>query len=79
MVHILNDPTLQGIVEAICAKGCRQVWLDMAALEGDELPAEAIGLSRAERDQVLAELKAIMAVYDSCQPDIGPAEGSQAQ
>ena len=79
MVHPLTDPTLQGIVEAICAKGCRQVWRDLAAWERGELPVEAWGLGDAELERVLAELKAIMAVYDSCQPDIGPAEGSQAQ
>ena len=79
MVHPLNDPTLQGIVEAICAKGCRQVWRDLAAWERGELPAEVRGLSDADRDRVLAELKTIMAVYDSCQSDTCAAQGSQAE
>ncbi|NCA87736.1 MAG: hypothetical protein EOM92_02145 [Gammaproteobacteria bacterium] len=79
MVHPLTDPTLQGIVEAICAKGCRQVWRVLATWERGEFPVEARGLSDADREWVLAELKAIMAVYDSCQPDAGAAQGSQAQ
>ncbi len=79
MVHPLTDPTLQGIVEAICAKGCRQVWRDLAAWEKGELPGEARALGDADRERVLTELKAIMAVYDSCQPDIGGTEGSQAK
>ena len=74
MVHPLTDPTLQGIVEAICAKGCRQVWRDLAAWEKGELPVEARALGDADRERVLTELKAIMAVYDSCNPDSGAGQ-----
>ena len=41
-------------------------------LEAGDPPEETRGLTGAERDQVLSELKAIMAVYDSCRPDPGP-------
>lgn len=58
--------SLHGVIEGLCAKGCRQVWRDIAALEAGEPLAETRGLSPAEIAQVLEELKAIMAVYDSC-------------
>lgn len=60
------------VIEALCAKGCRQVWREIQALEAGDPPEEARGLTDAECDQVLTELKAIMAVYDSCRPDPGP-------
>lgn len=56
----------QSVIEALCAKGCRQVWRDIAALEQGEVLAETRGLSAAELNQLLRELKDIMAVYDSC-------------
>lgn len=62
-----NQP-LHSVIESLCAKGCRQVWRDIAVLEGGEPLAETRGLSPAEIAQVLEELKAIMAVYDSCRP-----------
>ncbi len=68
-----HDPkSPQAVIEALCAKGCRQVWREIQALEAGNTPQEARGLTDAERDQVLTELKAIMAVYDSCRPDPGP-------
>ena len=57
---------LQPIIEALCAKGCRQVWRDIQALEHGETLAETRGLNAVELDQVLRELKEIMAVYDRC-------------
>ena len=68
-----HDPkSPQAVIEALCAKGCRQVWRDIQTLEAGDPPEETRGLTGAERDQVLSELKAIMAVYDSCRPDSGP-------
>ncbi|WP_213378248.1 hypothetical protein [Allochromatium tepidum] len=63
----LDDSSLEAPLEALCAKGCRQVRRDIAALEsGAELP-ETQGLSADERARLLTELKQIMAVYgDSC-------------
>jgi hypothetical protein len=50
-------------LEALCAKGCRRVWGDIAALErGDPLP-ETRDLTPAEVRWLLAELKQVMAVY----------------
>ena len=50
-------------VEALCRKGCSAVWGHIEALEhGVELP-ETNGLSRAEVQAVLTELKSVMSVY----------------
>lgn len=66
-VRHLNDSSLEARLELLCAKGCRQVRRDIAALEsGTELP-ETQGLTADERAWLLAELKQIMAVYgDTC-------------
>ena len=50
-------------VEALCRNGCDAVRATIIALERD-LPAVGTeGLSQAERNAVLRELKAVMAVY----------------
>jgi len=49
------------------------VWREIKALEDGNPPREARGLTGPELDQVLTELKAIMAVYDSCSPDPDPS------
>jgi hypothetical protein len=66
-VRHLDDSSFEARLEALCAKGCRQVRRDIVALEsGAELP-ETQGLTADERTRLLAELKQIMAVYgDSC-------------
>lgn len=52
-------------VENMCHKGCKMLWADIEALQnGVELPEVEL-LSASEREQVLVELKAIMAVYGS--------------
>lgn len=60
-------------VEALCQKGCRSVWRDMAVLErGDSLP-ETLELNGQEIRLVLQELHTIMAVYEGkCSPDGNP-------
>jgi hypothetical protein len=64
------DPLLDARIEAICMRGCRQVRADIEILErGGTLP-ETRGLSGAQRDALLSELRAIMAVYgDRCRID----------
>lgn len=58
-------------IETLCQKGCKEVSRIILVLERNE-PLEDVGqLSEDERQAVLAELKAIMAVYDdgsSCGP-----------
>jgi hypothetical protein len=65
-----TSPAVAHCIEVLCHKGCRQVRRDIAALEqGQSLP-ETQGLDPAERVEVLAELRAIMAVYgDRCSLD----------
>jgi hypothetical protein len=59
----LQKPLLETRLEAICEKGCRRVWGDIATLEqGGDLP-ETEDLTPAERAWLLEELKAVMAVY----------------
>ena len=66
-VRHLDDSSLEARLEALCAKGCRQVRRDIAVLEsGAELPETQV-LTADERAWMLAELRQIMAVYgDSC-------------
>jgi hypothetical protein len=59
----LNHRLVEQCVERLCHKGCRAVWADIDALESGTILPEARGLTRAEIEAVLAELKAVMAVY----------------
>ena len=52
-------------VEIMCQKGCRTLWADIEALQKGVALPEVDSLSAAERQQVLSELKTIMAVYES--------------
>jgi hypothetical protein len=65
-----GESPLDAIIEALCRQGCRQVRLNIARLEqGEEVP-ETRGLTAAARLEVLAELRAIMAVYgETCRID----------
>jgi len=64
------DPRLEARLEALCEKGCRKVWGDIAALErGDPLP-ETAGLTASEVRWLLTELKQVMSVYGArCSAD----------
>lgn len=54
----------QRCVEQLCAEGCQFVRLCITRLErGEDIPL-AYKLKPEEKQQVLAELKAVMAVYD---------------
>jgi hypothetical protein len=54
---------IEARLEAICQKGCREVWQDIARLERGEPLPETHDLSVEERRWLLDELNAIMAVY----------------
>jgi len=60
---VLQEPLLEARLERICEKGCRQVWDDIAVLEGGGELAETADLNGRERAWLLAELKSVMAVY----------------
>ena len=63
----LNSGSVEACVEKLCHKGCRAVWSDIRTLEAGRRLPEAQGLSAAEIDAVVSELKSIMSVYDgSC-------------
>lgn len=51
-------------VETLCQLGCDGVRRTIAALEAGQPVAQVEGLDAEQRQRVLAELKAIMAVYD---------------
>ena len=54
-------------IDALCCQGCSMVHRYIEALQQGEQFPEIAGLSEAERLAVLAELVAIMDIYDgSC-------------
>ena len=54
-------------IETLCHQGCSMVYRYINALQKDEEFPEVADLSVAERHSVLAELVAIMDIYDgSC-------------
>jgi len=57
------DPVPQA-VESLCRRGCAAVREIIIELEAGRPVAETEALSVEQRRRVLAELKAIMAVYD---------------
>ena len=68
----MKSPIIQSCVEALCEKGCKAVWEDIAMLEEGERLPETRKLSTEENRAVLKELKAIMSVYGtsgSCSTD----------
>jgi len=55
---------VQSVVESICGLGCDRVRAIIRSLEAGELVGEASELVESQRRELLAELKAIMSVYD---------------
>lgn len=51
-------------IETLCLKGCKEVLYLIAEMEQGRLPQEVAHLEETERQVVLRELKAIMAVYE---------------
>lgn len=60
----MNHRLIEQSVENLCRKGCRAVWADIEALENGRRLPETAGLSTAERQAVIRELRSIMAVYE---------------
>lgn len=59
-----NQALVEQCVEALCKKGCRAVWGDIDALKAGRRISEVQGLSAEEVQLVIAELSAVMAVYE---------------
>jgi len=51
------------VMESLCGDGCKAVWGVIDSLESGQALPQTEGLSPQELDTLLAELKAIMAVY----------------
>ncbi len=61
----IDDPKLSQYLDHLCNQGCTAVREVIEQIEaGDEVP-ELASLNPPEQARLLAELKAIMAVYDT--------------
>ncbi|MDZ7660821.1 hypothetical protein [Thiohalophilus sp.] len=61
----IDDPKLSQYLDHLCNQGCTAVREVIEQMEaGDDVP-ELASLSPSEQEYLLAELKAIMAVYDT--------------
>jgi hypothetical protein len=58
------SPKIQDCVDQLCSHGCGSVRELILQLEQGELPDGTAHLDATERQQVLRELKSIIAVYD---------------
>ena len=61
----MNDPALEQRIALICELGCTRVREIIGAWTQGQATPESDGLDPRARAHVLAELKAIMAVYDA--------------
>ena len=59
-----DQDRIQPCVDSLCLAGCEAVRATIAALEGGLTVSATAHLDDVERQGVLAELKAVMAVYD---------------
>jgi hypothetical protein len=67
VVMPVRQEKIEECVETLCHQGCSMVYRRISALQQDEEFPEVADLSRSERRSVLAELVAIMDIYDgSC-------------
>jgi hypothetical protein len=60
----MNSEQLSQCIEALCQCGCEAVRATISAMESGVVVPQVETFSEAERQMVLAELKAVMAVYD---------------
>ena len=69
-IRLMLHQRVEVCVECLCNQGCKAVWNHIATLErGDSIP-ETADLAPSEVDQVLSELRAVMAAYEgSCSPN----------
>ena len=61
----MQNPSIEQRLTQICELGCTRVSEIITLLEQERFAPEIDGLLAAERDQLLAELQAIMAVYQA--------------
>ena len=65
VVTRMQNPSIEQCLMEICELGCTRVSEIIATLEQGRRTPETDGLLATERAQVLTELKAIMAIYDT--------------
>lgn len=70
-----HDTRLHTALEYIGQQGCDNVRQVIGALEHGSVPQSLQDLDRHERNQLLSELKGIMAVYD--RPGRSPKTGAE--
>jgi hypothetical protein len=58
---------IQSVIESVCELGCERVNEIIISLESGQRVSEISGLDDSEQRCVLAELKAIMSVYEADQ------------
>ncbi len=65
-IHFITMKTeqLSQCIEALCQCGCDAVRATITAMESGAVVPQVETLSESEQQMVLAELKAVMAVYD---------------
>jgi hypothetical protein len=57
-------PELQSVVDQLCEDGCRQVTRYIREIQSGDYPKQMRKLNQQECNEVMAELQAIMSVYD---------------
>lgn len=57
-------PELQTVVDQLCEDGCKRVSRYIREIQAGDYPNQMQKLNRQERDEIMTELQAIMAVYD---------------
>ena len=65
-VTALDTNAINHCIEELCNDGCRTVNHYIERMEAGEILPQTTKLGTEERQQVLKELKAIMAVYKTC-------------
>lgn len=60
----MDKPQITQCIEQLCQCGCTDVRNTIALLEANQTVSQVEGLNAEERRLVLAELKAIMSIYD---------------
>ena len=61
---ILNSDQVSQCIDALCQCGCDAVRATITAMESGLVVPQVETLSKEDRQRVLNELKAVMAVYD---------------
>ncbi len=66
----MHAVSLNAIVDLLCQQGCQQVVKTIHSLESGQYPDIIAALNAVERQHVLHELKAVMAIYDDRNCDL---------